>query len=121
MGRIIHEVKISSGLNAEEFIILDAMVDTGASVMTLPESYKNRFTQLSMQEAECVTANAIVKVLVGGPFKISLTGFRSIFSEVAFLPGLDEPLIGYTVLEAIPAAVDMLGHRLVPIKYLDMK
>ena len=32
-----------------------------------------------------------------------------------------EPLIGYVVLEAIPAAVDMLGDRLVPLKYADLK
>ena len=35
--------------------------------------------------------------------------------------GSYEPLIGYLVLEAIPAAVDMLGHRLVPETHFDLK
>ena len=32
-----------------------------------------------------------------------------------------EPLLGYVILEQAQAAVDMLGHRLVPVKYIDMK
>lgn len=32
-----------------------------------------------------------------------------------------EPLLGYIILEQAQAAVDMLGHRLVPVKYIDMK
>ena len=30
-------------------------------------------------------------------------------------------LIGYIALESSNVAVDMLGHRLVPVKYFDMK
>lgn len=32
-----------------------------------------------------------------------------------------EPLIGYIVLAQSQAAVDVLGHRLVPIKHMDLK
>jgi hypothetical protein len=32
-----------------------------------------------------------------------------------------EPLIGYLILEQSQAAVDMLGHRLVLVKHLDLK
>jgi len=32
-----------------------------------------------------------------------------------------EPLIGYVILEQAQAAVDMLGHRLVPVKRMDLK
>ena len=35
--------------------------------------------------------------------------------------GFYEPLVGYIVLEQSQAAVDMLGHRLVHIKRLDLK
>ena len=50
----------------------------------------------------------------------------SIESEVVFIPvepsdGEYDPLPGYIILEQCPAAVDMLGHRLVPIKTLDLK
>lgn len=32
-----------------------------------------------------------------------------------------EPLLGYLVLEQCGAAVDMIGHRLIPVKYMDLK
>ncbi len=32
-----------------------------------------------------------------------------------------EPLIGYIVLEQSQASVDMLGHRLVPDRHMDLK
>ena len=32
-----------------------------------------------------------------------------------------EPLVGYIVLEKSRAAVDIVGHRLVRVRYLDLK
>jgi hypothetical protein len=61
-----------------------------------------------------------------GPVKIQIEGFRPIFSEVLFIKmhpsdSTYEPLIGYLVLEASQAAVDLIGHRLAHIRYLDLK
>jgi hypothetical protein len=58
--------------------------------------------------------------------RIQIEGFRPIFNEVAFVEmkpadGEYEPLIGYIILEQSQAAVDILGHRLVPIKHMDLK
>ena len=52
--------------------------------------------------------------------------FHHIFSEARFVDmvsqdGRYEPLIGYIVLEQSQAAVDMLGHRLIHVKWLDLK
>jgi len=41
--------------------------------------------------------------------------------EMSPADGEYEPLIGYIVLEQSLASVDMIGHRLVPIKYMDLK
>lgn len=35
--------------------------------------------------------------------------------------GQYEPLIGYVILEQCQAAVDTLGHRLIPVKRMDLK
>jgi hypothetical protein len=40
---------------------------------------------------------------------------------MAFEDGRYEPLIGYLPLEHSQAAVDMLGHRLVYVKRMDLK
>ena len=58
--------------------------------------------------------------------KIQVEGFRHIYNEVIFVDmnpddGIYEPLIGYIVLEQCQAAVDMLGHRLMHAKRMDLK
>jgi hypothetical protein len=61
-----------------------------------------------------------------GPVRIQIEGFRPIYNEVLFIDmkpenGEFEPLIGYVILEQSQAAVDMLGHRLIPVKRMDLK
>ena len=67
-----------------------------------------------------------VEGTICGPVRIQIEGFRWIYNEVLFVDmepanGQYEPLIGYVILEQCQAAVDMLGHRLVPVKRMDLK
>jgi hypothetical protein len=60
------------------------------------------------------------------PVKIQIEGFDTIFNEVAFMDmrtgdGGYEPSLGYIILEQSRAAVDMVGHRLVLVKHVDLK
>ena len=128
MGRIIANVSLCNALDSNMSICCDALVDTGASYLTLPLKWKSRLGKFEdEQEIECQTATQdTVKGIVVGPVKISIEGFRTIFNEVLFLDmhpedGSYEPLIGYIILEQCGAAVDMIGHRLVPVKYMDLK
>ena len=128
MGRIVSNVTVVNALDEKMVIRCDALVDTGASYLTLPLAWKARLGNFENEaEIECQTATQdIVKGIVAGPVQISIEGFRSIYNEVFFLSmhpqdGAYEPLIGYIILEQCGAAVDMLGHRLVPVKYMDLK
>lgn len=96
--------------------------------MVLPNAWRNRLGALqSGIEVDVETATQeTVRAQVCGPVRIQIEGFRPIFNEVAFIEmkpanGDYEPLIGYIVLEQSQAAVDMLGHRLVPIRHMDLK
>ena len=128
MGRIIASVRIDNASDVSKGLRCDALVDTGASLMVLPRAWKDRLGALeSGTEIEVETATQeIVRAEVCGPVRIQIEGFRPIFNEVAFVEmkpadGEYEPLIGYIILEQSQAAVDMLGHRLVPIKHMDLK
>lgn len=128
MGRIIASVKIGNLTEPDKRIRCDAMVDTGASHMVLPSAWRDRLGDLEeIQTIELEMATqASVSGVVCGPVRIQIEGFRPIFTEVVFLEmepddGEYEPLIGYIVLEQSQAAVDMLGHRLVHVKRLDLK
>ena len=94
----------------------------------LPSTWRDRLRTLRSStaiEVETPTQETVTAE-VCGPVRIQIEGFRSIFNEVAFVDmnpadGEYEPLIGYIVLEQSLAGDDMLGHRLVPIKHLDLK
>jgi len=128
MGRIVASVKIDNVLDASKSLRCDALVDTGASHMVLPSAWKERLGRLeSTRTIELETATqAIVTGEVCGPVRIQVEGFPAIYNEVLFVEmnpedGEYEPLIGYLVLEQSQAGVDMLGHRLVTIKHMDLK
>ncbi len=128
MGRIIASVKIENVLDDSKSLRCDALVDTGASFMVLPSAWRQRLgdlettTQIEMETATQET----IKGEVCGPVRIQIEGFRPIHTEVSFVDmkpkdGEYEPLIGYIVLEQSQAGVDILGHRLVQVKHMDLK
>ena len=128
VGRIVASVKINSVSNGSTGIRCDALVDTGAAFMVLPSAWRDRLGKL--ESAEKVTVETATQETVEGeicgPVRIEVEGFRPIHSEVLFLDmkptnGTYEPLIGYIVLEQCQAAVDMVGHRLIPGKAVDAK
>jgi predicted aspartyl protease len=128
MGRIITSVSIESVSETKQSIRCDAMVDTGAAHLVLPAAWKDRLGPLELVGTVDVEMadQSIVKAEVFGPVKIQVEGFRPVFNEVLFLDmqpenGIYEPLLGYLVLEQCQAAVDMVGHRLVHVKHLDLK
>ncbi len=128
MGRIVSSVTITSIADPSKSLRCDALVDTGASFMVLPSAWKERLGNLeAVQKIDLETATQeTISGEVCGPVRIQVEGFRPIFNEVLFVEmkpedGIYEPLIGYIVLEQSQAGVDMLGHRLVPVKHMDLK
>lgn len=128
MGRIIASVRIENVLDDSKSIRCDALVDTGASFMILPSAWRQRLGDLKTTiQVEMETATQeTTKGEVCGPVRIQIEGFRPIHTEAAFVDmkpqnGEYEPLIGYLVLEQSQAAVDILGHRLVQVKHMDLK
>ncbi len=128
MGRIVSSVRIENIIDSSKSIRLDALVDTGSSFLVLPSAWKDRLGDLEVirsVELETATQETVTGD-VCGPVRIQIEGFPPIFGEVLFVEmsptdGEYEPLIGYIVLEQSQAGVDMLGHRLVPIKHMDLK
>ena len=128
MGRIVTSIRIENLSDPSRTLRCDALVDTGAALLVLPSAWRDRLGELPMrQTVELETATQeTVQGEVCGPVKIQIEGFRAVSGEVLFVDmkpedGIYEPLIGYIILEQSQAGVDMLGHRLVPIKHMDLK
>ena len=128
MVRIAANVTITNLLDRKAHINCDALVDTGAAYMVLPNAWKKRLGNLNtIRKVNCETATQrLVEGEVCGPVEIKIEGFEPVYSEVLFLEmepadGIYEPLIGYIILEQAQAAVDMLGHRLIHVRKVDLK
>jgi len=129
MRRIITQIKIANFSDSSKAIEIDALVDTGASYLTLPSAWKKRLGDLKkIEDVEVeMGTGEIRKAEIYAAVSIKVANFREVVSEVLFIDmeknedGEYEPLVGYLVLEAIPVAVDMLGHRLVKVRALDLK
>lgn len=128
MGRIVVQVRVANAFQPAFTIVCDALVDTGASVLVLPTAWKERLGEfVRTRTAHAETADQrTISTEVCGPVEIQIEGFDPIFNEVSFIDmqpvnGAYEPLVGYIVLEQSRVAVDMIGHRLVPVKAYDLK
>ena len=128
MSRIVATVDVRNFIEPSKTAKIDALVDTDTRYLTLPTAWKDRFGTFD-SENEVALQTATQETVTGtvcGPVSITIEGFRSIFSEILFVDmtpseGEYEPLLGSIALEQCGAAVDMLGHRLVPVEYMDAK
>jgi len=128
MGRIVVETILENALDPSHTIHCDALVDTGAAYLTLPNAWRDRLGTLTeLDTVEVETANqSVIQGLICGPVLLRMARFRPILTEVLFIDmqpedGTYEPLVGYIPLEQAQAAVDMVGHRLIKVSRVDLK
>jgi predicted aspartyl protease len=128
VGRIIVPVVVRNTLDPAREIRFDALVDTGAGWLTLPAAWRERLGEIpAIRTVQLETADQrVIDGEVCGPVTVQIEGFKPIVTELIFmqmtpLDGRYDALLGYLVLEQSQAAVDMLTHRLVPIRYADAK
>lgn len=124
MGTVLAAVTVANFNDSSKTHSFVGMVDTGATYLTLPNAWKDRFGELEKVE-EVVLEMASGERRTGEVYaalRIKIENFRQVISEVLFMDmepdelGNYEPLIGYLPLEAIPAGVDMLNHRLFKVR-----
>jgi predicted aspartyl protease len=128
MGRIVVAVHIRNPLHEEKHLLCDVLVDTGASGLVLPMAWKDRLGPFAKsRKVKLETADQrVIEGEVSGPVEVQIEGFEPVFNEVTFVAsapedGAYEPLLGYILLEQSRAAVDLVGHRLLPVKAFDLK
>ena len=119
MGRIIVSASIENGLDASLRIQSDALVDTGATYLTLPSAWRDWLGQLRHLDTVSVetATQAVVSGDICGPVLLRMGEFRPVLTEALFIEmdaveGRYEPLIGQIPLEQAQAVVDLAGHRL---------
>ncbi len=109
-------------------MLCDALVETGAGGLVLPAAWRDRLSPFAKsRHVKLETADQrLIDGEICGPFGVQIEEFDPVFNEVMFVDGEPrdgayELLLGYILLEQSRAAVDLVGHRLVPVKAVDPK
>lgn len=104
-------------LAGQQFIAVEALVDTGATYTSIPES---TLAQLGVEKRESCTFELADDRVVEYP--VGYAGIRleerDIIALVVFAPDGTAPLLGATTLETAGLAVDPIHQRLVPVPAL---
>ena len=103
-------VKVKTGLiepsEVRQVIVAEALVDTGATRLSLPRSIIGQLGLDAIDKTKSRTANGIVERTVYSPVQFTLLG-RSDYMTVTDLPDYAPVLIGHLVIEHLDLWIDV--------------
>jgi clan AA aspartic protease len=114
MGKIIEKVKITNLLEPTRSVEIEAVIDTGATMVVLPQNIVDELMLRKIREVKVRYADNSTKLKsVYGVVTIEIKGRTGNFDVVAEAEG-SQPLIGQVVLEILDLVVDPRTRRLIP-------
>ena len=100
------EVKVIKPSEIRQVTVKDALVDTGATRLSLPQYIIDQLGLDPIDKAKPRTANGIVERTVYSPVQFTLLG-RSDYMTVTDLPDYAPVLIGHLVIEHLDLCIDV--------------
>ena len=92
--------------DVRQVIIKDALVDTGASRLSLPKSLIQQLGLIPIDKAKSMTSNGIVERTVYSEVEFTILG-RSGTMQVTDLPDNAPVLVGHIVMELLDLCLDV--------------
>jgi clan AA aspartic protease len=90
-----------------------ALVDSGASLLVIPESIKNQLNLLKVDEQQAELADGrVITLEVVGPIEVRFKNRKAIVSAMVF-PGEVEILLGAIPMQAMDVLIDLKNERLI--------
>jgi clan AA aspartic protease len=115
MGKVVIEkVKIANLFEQEKSIEIDAVIDTGATMVVLPQNIIDELGLRKIREAKVKYANNKTESkLIYGVATVEIKGRTGNFDVLAEAEG-SQPLIGQVVLEILDLMIDPRTRTLMP-------
>jgi clan AA aspartic protease len=114
MGKVIERIKITNLLEPTKSIDVEAVIDTGATMLVLPQNIIEKLELKKMREVSVRYANNKTEVKsIYGVVTLAMKGRAGEFDVLAEEEGC-QPLVGQIVLEQLDLVVDP-GTRTVVI------
>ena len=114
MGKVVEKVKLTSLFEPEKSVEVDAIIDTGATMVVLPRDIVEKLGLRKMREVKVRYANNKVETKpIYGVVNIELKG-RSANLDVLVEEKGSQPLIGQVLLELLDLIVEPKTRKLIP-------
>ena len=114
MGKVIEKVRIKNVFDPSKSIEIEALVDTGATMMVLPEDMVRELGLKKVREVKARYANNKVEMKpVYRAVIVEILGREGTFDVIGEEEGA-QPLIGQVVLEVLDLVVDPRTRKLIP-------
>jgi len=114
MGKVIEKVKLTSLFDPTKTREVETVIDTGATMLVLPEDIVDELGLRKIREATVKYANnQTERKSVYAGLIVELKGRIGNFEAVAEVIG-SQPLVGQIVLEALDLVVDPRTRTLIP-------
>jgi len=114
MGKVIEKVKLTSLFEPKKWVEVEAVIDTGATMVVLPEDIVDALGLRKVREVKVRYANNKVEMRpIYGVVTIELKG-RSANLDVLVEEKGSQPLIGQVLLELLDLIVEPKTRKLIP-------
>lgn len=114
MGRVIEKVKLTNLLDPTKSAEVDAVIDTGATMLVLPQNLVDALGLIKIRDAKVKYANNQVQLRsVYRAVNLELKGRSGTFDVLAEAEG-SQPLVGQIILEVLDLVVDPATRTLIP-------
>jgi len=114
MGKVVEKVKLTSLFEPEKSVEVDAVIDTGATMLVLPQDVVEELGLRKIGERRVRYANNQIQIKpVYRGVILELKGRDGIFDVLGEVEG-SEPLVGQIVLEALDLIVDPITKTVIP-------
>lgn len=114
MGKVIEKIKLTSLFDPTKSVEVEAVIDTGATMLVLPQSIVEELHLRKMREVSVRYANNKAEVKpIYGVVTVEIQGRAGEFNVLGEPDG-SQPLVGQVVLEQLDLVVQSSTRKVIP-------
>jgi aspartyl protease family protein len=114
MGKVIEKIKLTSLFDPTKSVEVEAVIDTGATMLVLPQSIVEELHLRKMREVSVRYANNKTEVKpIYGVVTVEIQGRAGEFNVLGEPDG-SQPLVGQVVLEQLDLVIQPSTRKVIP-------
>jgi clan AA aspartic protease len=114
MGKVMEKIRLTNLFEPTRSIEVEAVIDTGATMLVLPQELIDELNLSKMREARVRYANNRTEIKsIYGVVTVEICGRAGEFNVLGEPEGV-QPLVGQIILEQLDLVVDPSTRKVVP-------